>query len=107
MTDCEQDRLPLVSRTKTRSPGRTNVCILRQTVTWSAPEFDRESEARTRPSFVLMPRQYVIATRSPARIRRTDPAGWAQRPGPGRTAPDPCSSEYPMIPDPLFGGRGD
>ena len=57
MTDWEHDRLPLVSRTKSRSPGRTKVCILRQTFTWSAPEFDRESEARTRPSFVLMPRQ--------------------------------------------------
>ena len=35
------------SRTKTRSPGRTNVCIFRQTFTWSYPAFVRESEAST------------------------------------------------------------
>ena len=33
ITDCEHDRLPLVSRTKTRSPGWAKKCILRQTFT--------------------------------------------------------------------------
>ena len=33
--DCVSDRLPLVSRTSTRSFSRTKVCIFRQTFTWS------------------------------------------------------------------------
>ena len=32
MTDCVSDRLPLASRTNTRSPGTSNVCILRHDV---------------------------------------------------------------------------
>ncbi len=61
MTDCEHERLPLVNRMKTRSPGSTKVCILRQTLTWSYPAFDRESEAITSPSRVMIPTQYVIS----------------------------------------------
>ena len=55
--DCEIERLPLVSKTRTRSPGKTNVCILRWIFTWSYPAFVRESEAMTSPSRVLIPRQ--------------------------------------------------
>jgi hypothetical protein len=61
MTDCAHERLPLVSRMKTRSRGSTKVCILRRTLTWSYPVFDRESEAITSPSRVMMPTQYVIS----------------------------------------------
>ena len=43
------DRLPLASSTKTRSPGVTNVYILRQTLTWSYPELVRESDIITSP----------------------------------------------------------
>ena len=51
------DKLPLTSSTKTRSPGSTNVCILRQTFTWSYPEFVRESDIMTKPSLVMTPKQ--------------------------------------------------
>ena len=50
MTDWLIDRLPLVRMTKTRSPSLTKRYILRQTLTWSNPAFDRESEAITSPS---------------------------------------------------------
>ena len=33
MIDCVQERLPLLSRMKTRSPGCANTCILRATFT--------------------------------------------------------------------------
>ena len=49
MIDWVQERLPLLSRTKTRSPGWTKMCILRATLTWSWPALVRESEAITRP----------------------------------------------------------
>ena len=57
--DCEQERFPLVRSTKTRSPGSTIVCIFWQTLTSSRLAFDRESEAITSPSRMMMPRQYV------------------------------------------------
>ena len=41
----------------TRSPGFSNVNILRQTLTWSVPAFVRESDAITSPCLVTMPRQ--------------------------------------------------
>ena len=49
MIDCVQERLPLLSRMNTRSPGWTKVCILRAMLTWSWPALVRESEAITRP----------------------------------------------------------
>src|SRR3954447_478403 len=66
-TDCVSDRLPLASSTNTRSPGCSNTCILRQTLTWSYPALVRESEAITRPYLVTIPRQYVMTIPSAAR----------------------------------------
>ena len=57
MIDWVQERLPLLSRTKTRSPGCSKRCILRATFTWSWPALVRESEAITSPWRVQMPRQ--------------------------------------------------
>ena len=57
ITDCDSDRLPLHSRMKARSPGRTNLCIFRHTFTSSKPALVRESEAMTRPWRVMMPTQ--------------------------------------------------
>ena len=58
--DCEQERFPLVRRMKTHSPGLTIVCIFWQTLTSSRLAFDRESEAITSPSRMMIPKQYVI-----------------------------------------------
>jgi len=57
MIDWVQERLPLLSRMNTRSPGWTKVCILRATLTWSCPALVRESEAMTSPSLVQIPTQ--------------------------------------------------
>src|ERR1700677_1444944 len=60
ITDWVRDRFPLVRMTKALSPGRTNVCILGHTFTWSDPALVLESDAMTRPCRVMMPRQFVI-----------------------------------------------
>ena len=56
-TDWLSDRLPLLRTTNARSPGCEKVCILRAIFRSSKPALVRESEAITRPSRVMMPRQ--------------------------------------------------
>ena len=56
-TDWVTERLPAVSNTNSRSPGRSNTNILRKVETRSTPALVRESEAKARPSFTLMPTQ--------------------------------------------------
>src|SRR5580698_9127699 len=60
ITACVPARLPELSRTITRSPGRSNTVILQNLAKLSTPAFVRESDARTIPSLSKMPIQYVI-----------------------------------------------
>src|SRR6266849_4119225 len=59
MTACVPARFPELSKTITRSPGRSNTVILQKVAKLSTPACVRESDASTTPSFRRTPTQYV------------------------------------------------
>src|SRR5947209_585002 len=110
MIDCVSDRLPLVRTVKTRSPTRTKVCILRQTLIWSYPALVRESDAMTSPRRVMIPRPYVTP---PPPLSRAVPAPHSSygppRPPPPRprACPPPRTHAHPVpaLHTPVPGGH--
>ncbi len=53
-------RFPAVITVMTRSPGTSQLCILRKVETLSTPAFVRVSDMNTSPRSSLSPTQYVI-----------------------------------------------
>src|SRR4051812_31985209 len=70
MTAWVPARLPELSKTSTRSPGRSKAVILQNDATSSRPAFVRESDPITMPSSRRTPTQYVTLSRSPPGTRR-------------------------------------